>query len=570
MEADLRAVISKEEAEEITLRGLQDPAFFFRTFFPTWFELPMPWVHRGVLAILSKQSDWLLNFGEEVWPRARGLWDEKQLDKIVRHFVWREEPEDLHSPMVPIFKVERDSHGKPAACHMGVSDRTLIIMPRGISKTTLVNAHNLRKIAYHDADFIVYLSETATHAEQQLENIRREISSNHLYISIFGSKQPDRADPERWTQDLIETTDGVVVVAKGRGSQVRGLNHRGKRPQDIIFDDLEDKKSVKNDTLREETKSWLKSDVEQALPQIDGQRIGRIVGLGTVLHHDSLILSLARDPEWLTVKFGAIDPDGDMTWGSYMTMDQYERKRRSFVRIGKLADFNMEFNSTVRSDGENQKFPSQFTYAPSVNYGMEFPARALVMDPAISDKKDSDFCAFAVVGMTPRGIIHVLDIFMDRGMTPRSQIDKYFELHFAWDCNKHGIEAIAYQKALIHLMKEEMFRKGKTYGSRAYFEIDEIKHGNTGKIERVEGVLSPRYAAGYITHQRRFPEYEEQLLDWPNGKKDGPDVVAMAITLLDPLAAFAYDAEDEDEDKLAKDQYPALDRVFEGDWRSAP
>jgi len=564
------AEISRDEAQAIAKRGLDDPGFFFRTFFPDWFGLPMPWVHRGILSILSKQSDWLLNFGEEKWPQGTGVWDEKQLDKIIRHFVWRSEPEDPESPMVPIFTVERDSRGSPVACHMGVSDRTLIIMPRGISKTTIVNAHNLRKISYHDSDFLVYLSETATHSEQQLENIRREISGNHLLISIFGSKQPDRTDPERWTQELIETVDGVVVVAKGRGSQVRGLNHRGKRPQDIIFDDLEDKKSVKNDTLREETKAWLKSDVEQALPQIDGKRVGRIVGLGTVLHHDSLILSLARDPEWLTVRFGAIDPDGDMLWESYMTREQYARKKRSFVRIGKLSDFSMEFDSSTRSDGANQKFPSEFTYAPSAHYGMDFPARALVMDPAISDEPDADFCAFGVVGMTSRGILHVLDVYMERGMTPRKQIDKYFELHFLWDCNKHGIEAIAYQKALIHLMREEMFRMGKTFGSRAYFEIEPIKHGKTGKVERVEGVLSPRYAAGYITHQRRFPEYEEQLLDWPNGKKDGPDVVAMAITLLDPLAAFAFDIEDEDEDKLAKDQYPPLDEVMGGEWRSAP
>ena len=562
--------LTKEEAEHITKLGLEDPSFFFRTFFPEWFPKPMPWVHRGLLALLTRQSDWLVKFGEEIWPEGVGVWDEPQLEKIERHFIWQEEPEDFNSPTMPLFRIIRDSKGKPVSCDMRVSDRMLVIMPRGISKTTIINAHNIRKAVYHDTDFLVYLSETATHAEQQLDNVKRELMANHLLGSIFGDKQPDRIDPARWTQDLIETVDGVVVVAKGRGSQVRGLNHRGKRPQDIIFDDLEDKKSVKNDTLREETKAWLKSDVEQALPQISGKRIGRIIGLGTVLHHDSLLLSLARDPEWVTVRFGAIDPDGDMLWDSYMTREQYDAKKRSFIRIGKLADFNMEFNSSVKSEGVSQIFPSAFTYAPSVNFGMEFPARAIACDPAISDKKESDYFALAVVGMSPRGIIHVLDVFMDRGLSPREQVDKFFELHFLWDCTKHGVEAVAYQKALIHLMREEMFRKGKLHGARSYFNIEPILHGKTGKVERVEGILSPRYAAGYITHQRRFPEYEEQLLDWPNGKKDGPDVVAMAVTLLDPVAAFAFDPENDDEDKLAKDQFRPLDEVLEGDWRSAP
>jgi len=443
-------------------------------------------------------------------------------------------------------------------------------MPRGISKTTLVNASNIRRICYHDTDFLVYLSETATHAEQQLENIKRELESNALLRTVFGEKRPERSDPARWTQGLIETTDGVVVAAKGRGGQVRGLNHRGKRPQDIIFDDVEDKESVRTEEQRDKTRTWLKSDVEPALPQIDGVHKGRIIGLGTVLHHDSLLLSLARDPEWVTVRFGAVDPDGDMIWSHYMDKPAYEKKRRSYVRVAKLSDFNMEFQSSTKSEGDNQKFPSSFVYEAHESFGADFPAIALVCDPAISDKKDSDFCSFGVVGMTPKGRIHVLDVYMERGMTPRQQVDKFFELHFCWNCTHHGVESIAYQQALIHLLKEEMFRRGKSMGPRAYFNIEPITHGRTAKIERVEGILSPRYASGYVTHQRRFPEYEEQILDWPNGKKDGPDVVAMAVTLLDPMAAFAFDPDDESENKLEKDQFPPLDEVIGGDWRTAP
>lgn len=158
---------------------------------------------------------------------------------------------------------------------------------------------------------------------------------------------------------------------------------------------------------------------------------------------------------------------------------------------------------------------------------------------------------------------------MEVGLSPRQQIDMYFDLHFAWNCTRHGVEAIAYQKALVHMLKEEMFRKAKAYGPRAYFEIDEITHGKTGKVERVEGILGPLYRSGYITHERRFAEYESQLFDWPNGKKDGPDSVAMAIALLDPYASLAFDSDNPDPHKLEKDQYkPLYEEV--GNWRRAP
>lgn len=529
----------------------------------------MPWVHRGVLAILSQQTDWLLKFGEEKWPSGVGVWDEKQLDKILRHFVWRVEPDDPSSETFPIFEAVRDEQGKIIAINLRASKRILIIMPRGVSKTTILNAHNLREIARHELEFLVYLSETATHSEQQLDNIKRQLEGNVLFHAIFGNKVPARSDAQRWTQELVETTDGVVIAAKGRGGQVRGMNHNSKRPTDIVFDDVEDKESVKTVEQRNKTQIWLKADVEPALPQIGEIKTGRIVGLGTILHHESLLMTISRDPEWVTIIFGAIDPDGDMLWEHYMTEAEYTKKRRSFIRIGKLAEFNMEYNSSIRSDEDNSKFKSDFIRYQVMNH-VEFPGRALAMDPAISDAKDADYCAFAVAGMTLKGHIHLLDIEMERGMTPREMVDKYFELHFKYDCNKHGIESIAFQKALVYLMREEMFRRGKLMGPSSYFEITPVIHGHTSKTERVEGILSPRYASGYITHQRRFPVYEEQLLDWPNGKKDGPDVVSMAVKLLDPYAAFAFDDENEDGDKLAKDQYKPLDEELDFNWRRAP
>jgi len=293
--------------------------------------------------------------------------------------------------------------------------------------------------------------------------------------------------------------------------------------------------------------------------------------LGTILSADAMLPTLSKTPEWLSVIFGAVDPDGDMLWNHYMTRESYEKKKLSFQRLRKGHLFNMEFMSMIKVDDEDADFQERFfKYAPlSIAQFKELPGRAICVDPAISEKKDSDFTAFAVVGMTDAGQIHLMDVYLERGMTPRRQVDKYFELHFAYDCNKHGCETVAYQKALQHLIQEEMFRRGKTFGPRAYFQIEPIVHGHLNKETRIRGILSTRYAAGYITHNRIFSEYENQLLDFPNGKKDGPDVVAMAVALLDPYAAFAFDPGNDDPDKLAKDIYLPIDEEIPG-WRMCP
>lgn len=561
-------ILSKDQAMELAVRSFENPAFFARVFLPQWFSLPMPWFHRGVLAILSRQTDWLLEFGEEEWARGTGIWDQSQLEKILHHFVWKQEPDDPLCKTVPVFLPSVDNKGRIASIDLGVSDKTLLIAPRGVSKTTLLNAHHLREIARHEASFMVYVSESGSHAEMQLQNIKRQIETNELYISVFGQKRPDRTDPEKWQAKLIQTTDGITVSAKGRGAQIRGANDDARRPSDIILDDVEDKESVKTEDQRRKTLDWFTGDVEQALPQINVER-RRLTCIGTILSKDALLPTLAKNPDFLTIQFGAKDPDGDMLWSHYLTQEEYDKKKKVFMRRGQLHLFKMEYDSTTRTDGEDNPFFKQ-SYLKYAQYDPEtFPGLAIMLDPAISEDRRACYSSFIVGGMSPKGKIHIFDCYMQKGMTPRELIDKYFELHFKWGCVRHGIETIGFQKALVHIMQEEMFRKAKSMGSKAYFEIEPIGHHSRSKGERIEGILSPRYASGYITHERSFPDLELQLLNYPNEALDGPDAEAMMVQLLDPYAAFAFDPEDEDPNKLEKNHFQPADVEYKEFW-SAP
>jgi len=541
----------------------EDPILFLRTFFPHWFTKKISWAHRGLLAILLRRTDFLLNFGKETWPEGEAYWTKRELAKIIKFFVWREQPED---PGIPLFELE-ELGNEDYALHLNVAPNTQVVWPRGFGKTTLINAANIFKTVFKMRKFLVYVSETARHAEAQLENVKRELATNERLIGIFGTQKPERNDEESWRHDFFETTGGVAFAARGRGGQVRGLLHGASRPDDITVDDVEDKESVSTPDQRDKTLSWFYADVVPALNQITKE--GVINMIGTLLHREALIPKVMGDPDWVSIVFGAEDPDGEPLWIEYMTKGDIAKKKKSFARVGKLDEFYMEFLSQLRNS-ESSRFKSPFIIRPMSR--SDFVGVALVQDPAISSDPNADFCAFGVTGITPHGNHHVLEVYGERGMHPRAQIDKYFELKFKWDPTQCGIEAVAYQKALIHLVKEEMFRKAKTFGPRAYFEIIPILHGKQGKIPRVEGILAPRYAAGYISHQRVFPELETQLIEWPKDKMDFPDVVAMCISLLDPYAASAYqdgapEGSPEFEDKLAKDMYEPLEEDY---YRGAP
>jgi hypothetical protein len=509
-----------------------DPILLFRSLLPHWFPQKMPWVHRAIVALVLGRGDFLLRFGKEMWKDEEAEWTVEDLQNILEHFHYVKDPSNPDSEKFPLFQFE---DGK---LHIMTSRFMEIMMPRGFSKTTLFNALVIYLTLFKEALYVVYLSETSTHAEQQLGNIKTELEGNEAILEIFGQIAPARNDPEKWTGNDIQTLTGVRVQALGRGGQVRGRNSQGRRPDIILGDDIEDEESVATPEQRKKVLSWMTGSVIPALPA----RSGKVFLLGTILHVESLFMMLQRDPLWITVRFGAMLDDGKALWPVIMTEKEWLVKRETFKRIGLLERFYLEYQSQIHVDAENRKFrPELWKVAPRERG--ELVSVAMAIDPAISDRVGSDACVIAVVGMTAFGQIQLLDIWSKVGASPREQVDNYFRLHFSWFVDLHGVEAVAYQAALIHLLTEEMARFSQSFGNRAYFGITPITHG-LKKVERIEGILGPRYAAGYITHQRHFPELHSEALDWPNGKRDHLDALAMAVSLLDPVATFAGPPED--------------------------
>jgi len=286
--------LSPSDIKAVAARGYDDPHFFCKFFLEEWFALPMPWVHRGLLAILTRRCGFLQNFDEDYGP--------KELEKIIKNFTWKEDPSDPESPEHPIFSLNVEG-----VLEMTLSRHTLVMMPRGISKTTIANAVTIWYICYQERRFPVYVSEAQTHASRQLSNVTAQLTTNPRLVAVFGNPKPEQRSGLTWSESdgFVQTTTGISIAAKGRGSQIRGLNVNGKRPDWMLWDDLEDKESVKTDEQREKTKEWAFGDALPALPKLDPT--AAIVAMGTLLASNALLTVMEADPDWTTIKFGALE-----------------------------------------------------------------------------------------------------------------------------------------------------------------------------------------------------------------------------------------------------------------------
>jgi hypothetical protein len=537
---------SKEVLAQAMEKGAFDPAFWLRFFLRHWFPSPLPPFHLGIVALQTKKVEWL---NDPIYADAHEF--------LLNEFHYAADPNDPTSSQLPVFI--RNSAGKIV---MVSGDHNNIIVPRGFSKTTLTNGLNLYDCCTDGKLFCVYISKSADHAQTQLQNIKIELESNELLRAAYGNLVPNRADVEKWQADQLQLTSGAILVARGKGGQVRGLNYRARRPNKIVLDDVEDDGTVESVTERLKTERWFYASVEKAGQVMEGavgedfaQEPLQIINLGTLLGSECLMMALARDPKFNTIRFGAklryddVD-DTRMLWPYKMSYELYTKERDRHRKIGKLAEFTRELDSAIRI-ADDTLFPSKFIYEPVLREHLI--SVSIFCDPAISDQPDRDHTAIVVAGRRERdGALWMLDEWGGVGKTPSEMIDAYFMLHRKWECTLAGFEAQAYQKVLLFLLREEMARR------RYWFVPQPIVRGSkVTKDDRIVGLLSPRYLLGFLRHLRPLNGLESNLADWPNGKKDYADAGASALALLGETGALVIP-----EDERNAGEYAPVESVL--------
>lgn len=291
-------------------------------------------------------------------PRAFGLWLQRYLPHVFHkdHGAFHEA---IHADLAAI--LNGDPITDPTSGEDTVWDSAVYAYPRGHGKTaTLVFGLVLYALCeWRELEafggrppFVVICQDSFTGARDQVLNVRDELETNEAIRRDYGDLVTGSG---RWTQADFETNEGARVKGVGALGPVRGLMRRGRRPNLILIDDLENDQDVMNPELRNKLHRWL---VGALIPTgIEGERI--TIAVGTILHDDAVLSRLLdgkRDDseEWLKRRFAARmderghpDPEGTrILWPEYWTLQKLEKARR---RIGPQA-FAREFQNEPLAD----------------------------------------------------------------------------------------------------------------------------------------------------------------------------------------------------------------------------
>ena len=142
------------------------------------------------------------------------------------------------------------------------SDNQLVAIaaPRGHAKSTAVtHSYTLASVLFRQADFVVIISDTELQAIQFLNDIKMELYENQKLRGLFKVSEVYK-DAEREIRFKIGTDNHQVRImvrgASGGSGSVRGFKWRGKRPNLIICDDMENDEAVSNEERRAKFRNW--------------------------------------------------------------------------------------------------------------------------------------------------------------------------------------------------------------------------------------------------------------------------------------------------------------------------
>ena len=471
--------------------------------------------------------------------------------------------------------------------------------PRGVGKTTTLMYGNVaRRICFRLNRFIVYVTNTATNAELQTENLKYGLQHSDLVKTIFGA--PDiRTDEDvknTFSKSAWVAYDHTLILPRGAGQQIRGLLWRGCRPDLYIFDDLEKKETVESEVQRAKLKAWFFSDAMGSISQYKTETGYAMYYIDTLKHEDSLLNTLINDPSWDSVKLEACDDEFNPTAPEYMDKEKLLDTYGQLVRAGEEDAFYREYRNIPmakntkgfrRSDfhycteldnklhvwtpeyeaiykqymeqqGSLEHFP-QIVNQYSKVYDCNEMITVVLGDPAKTVNMNSAESALIVASISPQTRhIFIRNVIAEK-VDPSTYLDMLMDNVLRYRARYLGVEVTSLNRYIEQPIENEL--------RRLTIPVEFVPLKAIGKKEARVRALLPYYRKGFIYHAfQRCVRLESQLMSFPFAKLwDVMDATAYVLKLMEQFEIYfapeSYgELPDEDEfdftGAMREDPYP--------------
>lgn len=415
-----------------------------------------------------------------------------------------------------------------------------VAAPRGHAKSTAVTlAYALTSLLYRESRYAVILSNSEAQSIQFLNNLKSVLTMNESVRELFGVNKLVK-DTE--SDFIVRMSDGhrFRVMCRGAGSSIRGALWDGKRPDLILYDDIEEEETVMNKDSQEKFDYWFFGSI---LPLGGPKCKHRVVG--TVLGFNSLLWRLVHNDSWKSVIYEAHNDDySEILWSDRFSKEKLLKIQSIYASSGRLDKYSAEYRNQPISEDDAYFREQDFKEMTPEHKNLRKRYYSSA-DLAISTKEHADFTVIASVGVDENNNLYVEDIRRGR-QGSFDIIDELFSVHKRYKPELFALESGQIEKTLGPFLNAEMHKNG------IYPNFD-LKTPVKDKPSRARA-FQARMKAGSVYFDKEadwFPALHSEMKRFTNrGTKgthdDQVDALAWIGQMLDDINPALSTAEYED------------------------
>ncbi|MBU7576661.1 MAG: hypothetical protein KAF40_01245 [Flavihumibacter sp.] len=422
------------------------------------------------------------------------------------------------------------SYSEPAEFHKRATKRILgnpewfevRSWSRELAKSTRTMFEVLYLVLTGKKRYVLLVSNSKDNADTLLEPYRIELDSNQRIINDYGTQ----TRVGRWNIGEFTTKQGVKFKAIGAGQSPRGTRNEERRPDVLLFDDLDTDEDCRNpDTIKNKW-NWIE---KAAIGTRSISMATLILFCGNIIAKDCCVVRAQKYADKVDI-VNIRDNEGKSTWPQKNSEAHIDRvlKQKSYA-AGQGEYFNNPITEgNIFKEMYYKILPSLKAYKFLVCY----------IDLSYKSGAKNDFKAAALVGKL-KDEYHIHKAVVRQATTSRFaeglvEIEKYVA----------GVVPVFYvaeENFMQDIIRKELHENLKSLGSKINITPDTRDKGD--KITRIEAALEPLNRNGKLwlsLKEKTNPDMavlDGQFIGLEYGNKrvhdDAPDAVEGAKFIID-------------------------------------
>ena len=392
---------------------------------------------------------------------------------------------------------------------------------RGCAKSTNISLIDVvHKIVFRKRRFIGFISASEDNASEYTMPIKAELEVNPRIINDFGELR----GTGKWKDTDFVTKNGVRVLGLGPKMSPKGRKNAQFRFDHIIIEDIESRTSPNSPRVVKKIVSFLLKDAYKAM----SPRNFSFIFLGNYFSKRSILHKLLNHNDckhWHKKGFAALveNEKGQLVsaWPQRFPTAQLKRDLEAMPETERV-------EMMQKPEDEDAYFnPDWFQYYEPDDIPADLPVVTYV-DPAALKGMEHCYKAIIVLAVDGKNMDYYVKHAWIKKTSKWQMVRSHFNLSQEYKSSIDAIEANGFQSTLKEdYQLEEQVRKQT-------LNLKMITNSQSKEV-RI-GTLSSIVERGKIKFMRNHSDQNlliDQMIDFPDGDKDGPDALAGAKAVAD-------------------------------------